>query len=333
MLLLLTSLASSLQLCQALFHLGTQESGRQLAAQDFFSSVLESHDNDAVEDEGHIPTEKGAFERLWREKSLLEPPRDFPPKVQLVLGVFAYQNLKDGDTVRGVIRDSWMQQPGVCWVQLGQKSNCTVYTAFVLGSRLPAESMVEEVVLNIQENMNFGKTYQFFHYAASHYPWATHIGKMDLDTFPFLHRLTWSLYRHMDSGCEHFVGAAMDFTRCGKNRAWCPPKECGSPVGGNFLEFNTTIDQTKCWSYMQGGLYLMSMPLATNVSAAHSAWKWHQVGFEDLVTGKMVTYYGRKHSLCIRSWNPLAWDHVNDKEKADPSHSVSRNWTAEDGIF
>merc|ERR1719433_33144 len=83
--------------------------------------------------------------------------------------------------------------------------------------------------------MNSGKSFEFFSYAATAYKWATHIGKMDLDSFPYLHKLTTSLHEHMNSSCGAYIGVPMDFDRCNK-LPHCPPQHCGLPQSGSLHE-------------------------------------------------------------------------------------------------
>merc|ERR1719367_2265576 len=119
------------------------------------------------------------------------------------------------------------------------------------------------MILNITENMNYGKTYTFFNYVMRKFPWATHVGKMDMDAYPYIYKLVTSLQK------PHHCKAAYI------GRPWtcyhfkkCPPPGCGKPVDNDFLKYcgeglaGQHCGMKPCWTFMQGGLYLMSMDLA-----------------------------------------------------------------------
>lgn len=203
-----------------------------------------------------------------------------------------------------------MNQTGVCPLLKGPQWHCVVYVAFVFGDHKQPNranhNALAELFLNKSENMNTGKSLEFFSYAARAFPWATHIGKMDLDTFPYLHDLTTSLHHKLRGGCQaHYVGLPMDKIRCGPSKDYCPPRKCGLPVGEDFFRYA----RGNCWSYMQGGLYIMSRNLAENVTR-DQYWNSSHTGDEDLLAGKAVTNYGKKYGACVRTWNPDAWDHL-----------------------
>eukprot|EP00421_Protoceratium_reticulatum_P042743 CAMPEP_0168444680 /NCGR_PEP_ID=MMETSP0228-20121227/45174_1 /TAXON_ID=133427 /ORGANISM="Protoceratium reticulatum, Strain CCCM 535 (=CCMP 1889)" /LENGTH=87 /DNA_ID=CAMNT_0008459131 /DNA_START=39 /DNA_END=298 /DNA_ORIENTATION=+ len=85
------------------------------------------------------------------------------------------------------------------------------------------------------ENMNNGKSYTFFQYASNAWKWATHIGKTDLDTYPYFDKFVDSVSHHHDGDtCEEFLGHPNFCTTPGI----CPPANCGSPLDGDFMKYS-----------------------------------------------------------------------------------------------
>eukprot|EP00747_Dinoflagellata_sp_TGD_P210388 gnl/TRDRNA2_/TRDRNA2_83662_c0_seq1.p1 gnl/TRDRNA2_/TRDRNA2_83662_c0~~gnl/TRDRNA2_/TRDRNA2_83662_c0_seq1.p1 ORF type:complete len:202 (+),score=14.19 gnl/TRDRNA2_/TRDRNA2_83662_c0_seq1:517-1122(+) len=129
--------------------------------------------------------------------------------------------------------------------------------------------------LNITENMNNGKTLAFFKYVSSTFNWATHIGKMDMDTYPFLQKLITSFNDNAGDPCESYVGVC---------------------YGG----------------YMQGGLYVLSRRLAQGITRDK---RWHaglwdpKQKYEDALTGRAVREYVHSAKACLKTWDPRAWFH------------------------
>lgn len=96
-----------------------------------------------------------------------------------------------------------MSQPGACKIEDATADSCVFFPLFVEENvaialedryRTPpqqARAAGEDrlVLFGEPENMNAGKTFAWFAYAAQAFPWSTHIAKMDLDTFPFMHSL------------------------------------------------------------------------------------------------------------------------------------------------
>lgn len=263
------------------------------------------------------------FAKLWeRNLQKEEGASDFPSDVKLAVGIFLTEKYTRHDEVTKVIKRTWMSQKGVCLLKDGQKPGCGVYVAFILGRSSSSSHDQDELVLNVTENMNKGKTFDFFRHVAKAYPWATHIGKMDLDTFPYLHRLTESLHDHLASGkCQnHYVGDPMNYTKCGY-WPWCPPKNCSVPIDEDFLKFKHGMKN--CWSYMQGGMYVLSTAMVRDLTKPGSMWSQQRKGFEDLRTGKAVGWFAKYYHKCVATWNPLAWDHLGTAyDRTFPNHTV-----------
>jgi len=171
---------------------------------------------------------------------------------------------------------------------------------------------LDVTVLDIQENMNRGKTRDWFHYAAAKYAspelGITHIGKMDTDAYLDVGILIPTL-TGFAAGCPNAFGGRS--WTCEKG-AFCPPAGCGLPVGDDFLAYKSK--DPGCWSYMQGGFYFMSSLMAHNVSEA-GGW-WHNQGKrclpEDVMAGRAVASWGRtkERTRCMHVVNLLAQEVV-----------------------
>lgn len=237
------------------------------------------------------------YQKLWKEKYSAEQHTPLQPSIQLVLGVMTY-DFPGEKSFEDVGIATWMNQMGVCPASRGQKDGCSVYVAFVFGrSSEQVQHDDWRLWLSFPEGLNNGKTPAFFKHAVESFTWATHIGKMDMDTYPYLPKLVSSLAQR-DSKFA-YIGRPTDYKMCG-SFDFCPPAGCGYPM-------NERLEYTKenCWSYMQGGLYIMSSSLAKLV-VQNAQWK---NGTEDLETGRAVH---RTHSngAEIAAWNPDAWDHL-----------------------
>lgn len=151
--------------------------------------------------------------------------------------------------------------------------------------------------------MNDGKTHAWFKYAVESFPWATHIGKKDMDAYPRMPQLVGSLAQHTPPNNLAYIGVPFTHHTCGGGPN-CPPVECGPPMNGALK-----YPHPNCWSYMQGGLYILSSNLAKLV-VPHPA--WNHVGCEDLEIGKAVhaAVSSLPSDTLVAAWNPQAWDHA-----------------------
>mmetsp|Transcript_46772 Transcript_46772/g.102142 ORF Transcript_46772/g.102142 Transcript_46772/m.102142 type:complete len:318 (+) Transcript_46772:60-1013(+) len=266
----------------------------------------------------------GEFTSLWKKKQ--EEYRKSSPvagfdatpwrQAQLILGSFSVPAAK---IYRQVIRTTWMHEPEVCQLVHGQQPGCSVYTAFIIGGKgHDAQDFETDVLLlNISENMNKGKTWEYFHHAVRAYPWATHIGKIDDDCYPFIRPLVTS-FRDQRNHHLAYMGAPWS---C-KGGGGCPPYGCGYPVDNDFTKYSPHWwaywlwgRSDECWSFMQGGFYAMSSELVAKISGEGEYWDLNKVGPEDLVTGQVVTEFGRRTGSPVFTWNPQpeAWWHMTSQ--------------------
>lgn len=262
-------------------------------------------------------------------------PRRGEQGSKIVVGVFSTLERHE---IRQVLRDTWMQHPDVCtFANISQE--CTVRVAFVVGrtprhppgvkfvidprfhSRAhwsqPSGDKVtthssglqvikdepDVVLLDVNEGMDWGKTFTWFEQATKHLEWADFIMKADDDVFLHVTNIIEGLPD--GSKCpQSYLGKAWT---C-KTQDVCPKVECGPPVGHNFTMYMGGSDpapslKTHCWSYMQGGFYGLSRPLAARIARRGGYWDNHKEGFEDLVTGRAVNEYARRTGECVHIWD------------------------------
>ena len=159
----------------------------------------------------------------------------------------------------------------------------TIHHVFVLGeSALLAEESRSDILrLRIHENMDEGKTFQFFREAVEFFtrfniPYhpLNGIVKMDTDTavdwLAFAHRVFPRL-RPM-----YYLGRRNSRELCG-NLPHCPPSHCR----------DFTSD---CWIYMSGGWYALSFDLARSAILNCTFAESHTVGYEDMLVGMWIAH-------------------------------------------
>jgi len=246
--------------------------------------------------------ELAVFKEEWTTRHEHDPNRgqQLPPTVQIVFGFPAVlsETLEDYWQVH---KSSWMSQPGVC--SLGappkQRPGCTVYVARVVGNGqtfvprgrghgppLDARSWEfrsDDVLwMDMTENLNNGKTFWLFHVLSASVPFATHIAKVDLDAYPYVHKLT--TFLHSQQGCAsdlQYVGVPM------KRSWWKQPSHNLSSTCASQTCFED-IDMT----FHQGGMYVVSRALALGMTGDLSGYySSNKVGWEDEVFGLAVRQY------------------------------------------
>ena len=101
-----------------------------------------------------------------------------------------------------------------------------------------------------KENMNDGKTREWFRYAVKAFPASDWIMKLDADV-----SVNWRALQPLllDTNVTlRYMGVVNDWVRCG-TADFCPPKDCFDMVG-------------KCWVYMSVGFYGLSLGLARQLA-------------------------------------------------------------------
>jgi len=303
-----------------------------------------------------IPDDVDFVRRVWVSKGAQEKEQPlygqpFPGDMKFVLGVLC---MATDISIRSVIRSTWMNQSGVCPLNSPSSANCTVYAGFVIGAGhgSPSDDFDDLMLLDMPENMNEGKSWKFFNDASVRFPWATHIGKMDTDAYPYFHLLiprmvpVWR--KAAQDGCGEFYGMAQylpetDPIFCRTHYGEiCPPVDCGPPLNGSFLRFrhetgtlyrnDTPVGTDRCRSFMQGGFYVMSTQLARNVTCEGCAWEQKHVGPEDVLAGYAVTQYAWSTNSCVATWEgagvhntsrynspprDMGWEHISEQFEWD----------------
>jgi len=163
------------------------------------------------------------------------------------------------------------------------------------------------LVLDTPENMNRGKSFLWFATALELFPWATHVGKMDMDTYPFLHKLVYRM--DLDRQCTsqdgpyEFIGRPDNWcgTRHCKNFTnHCSPRDCATQFTSDF----ETVPLGEGWHYLAGELYILSLPLVRQI-----AWNPHTKGNEDIRMSQAVDRAARLNHFCVVLRRPAAWYH------------------------
>eukprot|EP00392_Amoebophrya_sp_AT5.2_P009831 g9859.t1 len=138
-----------------------------------------------------------------------------------------------------------MSQKGVCILGEypdGDGEGCDVYVTFVLPdypipAPLPGDLTAEG---SHRLSLNNSSPLWWDQYASRQFAWATHIGKLEVPTFP----LTADLFedvsaqykKEKEQNCASFIGGCVDFERCGGFQ-YCPPRGCGCPLQ-KFSEYS-----------------------------------------------------------------------------------------------
>lgn len=234
---------------------------------------------------------------------------------------------------RQVVRDTWMNQVGVCNANQGIRSPCAVYVVFSYqdpyqSAEKPSDcvQMNDCIAVNTMQGWDHLKEtiIAMYRTALQLWPWATHIAKMDMDTFPHLQKLIPSV----PDGTFSLIGDMVDFELCAGNWCnhhsqcgWCPPPGCGKPVNGNFLEFHSPPHNASavpkaahCWVFPQGGLYMLSRSLADAIFGVTGPAQKHagSCGNDDDMVGWSAAVYAWSSGTLISTWpeNILANTHA-----------------------
>eukprot|EP00415_Alexandrium_ostenfeldii_P002444 UN2444 len=186
---------------------------------------------------------------------------------------------------------------------MGEKSNETVPWSLTRVERTHYEKGM--LVLDTEENMNSNKSPMWFRSAVEMFPWATHVGKADMDTYPFLHKLV----RRMDKGraCSRQFSQYEVIGR--------PHKTFGSVFAHacpySCHQFTSEQDQPtyvakldEPWRFLSGEFYVLSMSLAQKIN-----WDWTGHSCEDTEVFQHVTAAAEKLRQCIMLRRLDSWFH------------------------
>jgi len=144
---------------------------------------------------------------------------------------------------------------------------CGLNFVFVYGT--PATPRPGRIVLDIKENMNEGKSLQYFKEASALFPSADYVYKMDTDMGVCLDDLLSTLVSAASSGAD-YVGWRQNYVSCGMQPR-CPP------YGADKED----------WFFMSGSFYGMRRELVLLVTGSEENAR-KNIGDEDLMMGRMV---------------------------------------------
>mmetsp|Transcript_44646 Transcript_44646/g.138894 ORF Transcript_44646/g.138894 Transcript_44646/m.138894 type:complete len:340 (+) Transcript_44646:39-1058(+) len=255
-----------------------------------------------------------SFSEVWEKRHRSEHwlRESMPSGVQLVLGIFAQPWQTE---YRKVIRRTWLNQTGVCLWRAGPPaSDCRVQVAFVYGNRGQGEWVPRDAkhaadlspgseeaareepgsfVLDVEENMNKGKTFAWFKAAAEASPWATHIAKCDMDTYPFLHKLVKRMSKRAGMGETPYEYAGSPTATCNRASRNCFHSSCGQKKAWDVSSFK----------FMYGPLYMLSHELVDRVVRPGEWWEANQdANWEDQTTSMAIDITAAKYGFCVSTW-------------------------------
>jgi len=263
----------------------------------------------------HLPDTLEEMSRIWHGKMKLDEEHPhfgqrLRDDLKIVLGILS---LGPQSEAREITRQTWMRQPGVCLAVHGPQPDCSIYVVFVVGNKTlgklqnHSDSRREDVMLVDDDIPSVVKNRQWLQTAVEKYPWATHVGKIDQDTFPHLRQML-PRVPPLNMTCAVYFGASI------------PSHGCG------LLEITeaSVNEQTK-YACMHGSLFLMSQKLTSDLNKSGFLDEWlnpkhNEIDGEDLNLGIAVTSYVRKTNICLNiadAWvsdDPGgAWDHCGVK--------------------
>lgn len=101
---------------------------------------------------------------------------------KLLMGIFS---VAAHDDIRQALRETWLSSRYACpyyeyyrpWLSRTKK-DCAIYYAFVFGNNTVV-SEPDALMLPIEENMNKGKTFEWFRFAVKRFPEFNYIAKAD----------------------------------------------------------------------------------------------------------------------------------------------------------
>jgi len=155
------------------------------------------------------------------------------------------------------------------------------------------------LVLNIQENMDEGKTFDWFHAATRQNdlsPPPDLIAKMDTDVLLFVPEFA----KDVASLPKHdlvYWGRKNDWETCwGWKWPWCPPKTCTDFAGVHCEDSPKGRLCEECWIYMSGGMYMLSFRMARLLDDCEACKAWRKYT-EDMAMGHSLNATLREHNL------------------------------------
>jgi len=253
-----------------------------------------------------LPRSPALFRDAWAEMMHnTDTPWDssMSENTKLVLGVLT---TREQLAYQQAIKETWFNQSGVCLAEEGPKVGCNVYVCFVLGQGVAPEGVDNStftaeryVQLPDEENDNFGTSFAWFHFASRRYSWASHVGKLPMDSFPDIGKIVLSLEEHRTDSCaRHFVGYAQDFPLCQGDD--CPKRE-------DCIGVRELPNDMNCQFLVLGEGYILSRDFAAELSSAGGYWEKNRIGEEeDILTSNAVAQFAQENRACVKWWDTEA---------------------------
>jgi len=290
---------------------------------------LEDHDE-------QIPTVCSAGKNVlaWSAKSAshqrgnFEPicaaPPVLPRNLKLIVGVLSCPS---DDYARQVIRTTWFNQPGVCTIDKASSprhfyNDCTVYVVFVIGGVKESYLMRDELFLAVPDGKSSDggvhvkmvavtrKVSHFLRWASEHYPWASHIGRVDQDYFPRFHYVLPAIAEKTNQ--YQYLGLAMNDSLCTRKM-----KDVLELVRSH--RFVGRGKDCNCYCLF-GPLYFLSRPLAAAITdgSYDTVWNITEKGIrEDQVVGCVISDFVRRHELEVDTFDDADESNAVHLAKAD----------------
>jgi len=297
---------------------------------------LEDHDE-------QIPTGCSAGKNVlaWSAKSAshqrghFEPicaaPPVLPRNLKLIVGVLSCPS---DDYARQVIRTTWFNQPGVCTIDKASSprhfyNDCTVYVVFVIGGVKESYLMRDELFLAVPDGKSSDggvhvkmaavtrKVSHFLRWASEHYPWASHIGRVDQDFFPKFHYVLPAIaektnqYQYLgnvmnDSLCTHTMKDVLGNVRSGQFvgiEARVRRDEAEKEKQGRRRRRDEYPKEGGCYCLF-GPMYFLSRQLAVAITDGSYDKQWNVKNtLDDQVLGCVVSEFVHRHKVAVDTFD------------------------------
>lgn len=241
--------------------------------------------------------------------------------LKMIIGVWTRPYMK---MYREVVRQTWMTQSNVCPLRDGPQEDCSIYTTFVMGtsgdgvtplSGMPlayfedARSEQDMMLLHTVEKMKHAKMLEYFYKAAKENPWATHVAKVDMQTYPLIPKLITRMYEQRACHYKYeLIGEPMRCNRTADN-------DCDMPEFWNkACRISDCIMTGRPFDYIAGPFVAMSRQLAFESMHPERSLFAKRVNLgivepEDRALARSLFDFAWDHDECVHVWDPIAMHH------------------------
>lgn len=149
------------------------------------------------------------FRKQWEELRQSTDTTSWQQNSSGVKALLGIPSCPADDVVRHIIQESWGQQPGVCFFseQSVKDDNCKVILQFVVGRGrdyatpgvkgntydLAVTDGFRSYKVDGQDKRDYGsftrKVFEYLKHSSREFSWATHIGMVDQDWLPHIHKM------------------------------------------------------------------------------------------------------------------------------------------------